>query len=71
MRVTAVEGTVKNGQISLPANIHLPENAKVYVVVPGLSESPSFHIASPRLAHPEQAIDFQKEVIEESDDADL
>ncbi|HJT34638.1 MAG TPA: hypothetical protein VJ783_21590 [Pirellulales bacterium] len=71
MRVTAVEGTVKNGQITLPPNVRLPENIKVYVVVPGASDSLAPSIASPRLAHPEQAIDFQKEVIEESADADL
>lgn len=38
MRVTTVEGTVENGQVRLPADIRLPENAKVYVVVPGVEE---------------------------------
>lgn len=71
MRVTAVEGTVENGQVRLPANVRLPENAKVYVVVPGLEESRAVYIASPRLAHPEQAADFEKEVIEDISDAEL
>jgi len=34
MPVTTFEGTVENGQVRLPANAKLPENATVYVVVP-------------------------------------
>ncbi len=34
MSVTTYQGTVENGQIRLAGDIHLPENAKVYVVVP-------------------------------------
>jgi hypothetical protein len=71
MRVTTVEGTVENGQIRLPADVRLPENAKVYVVVPGVQERAAFFIGSPRLAHPEQAVDFEKEVVEEGPDAVL
>jgi hypothetical protein len=63
MRVTTVEGTVENGQIRLPAHVRLPENAKVYVVIPGVEERPAAYVGSPRLAHPEQAIDFEKEVV--------
>lgn len=29
-----IEAIVENGQIRLPPNTHLPERAKVYVVVP-------------------------------------
>jgi hypothetical protein len=71
MRVTTVEGTVENGQIRLPVDVRLPENAKVYVVVPGVEEGATFYMASPRLARPEQAADFEKEVLEESPDAGL
>lgn len=71
MRVTTVEGTVENGQVRLPADVRLPENAKVYVVVPGVEERTTFYIGSPRLVHPEQAIDFEKEVVEENPDAIL
>jgi hypothetical protein len=56
--VTTLEGTVENGQIKLPANIDLPERAKVYVVIPGLESDPPVRILSPRLAHPEEASDF-------------
>jgi hypothetical protein len=34
MSVTTYQGTVENGQVRLAGDIHLPENAKVYVVVP-------------------------------------
>ena len=51
--------------------VELPESAKVYVVVPGVEEAPRFHIASPRLARPERAVDFVKEVTEEPRDAGL
>ena len=68
MRVTTVEGTVENGQVKLPADVHLPENAKVYVVVPGVEERIAFYVGSPRLAHPDQAVDFEK-VVEEHPDA--
>jgi hypothetical protein len=64
MKVTAVEGTVENGQIKLPVKVHLPENTKVYVVIPGVEAGPTLYIGGPRLVHPEQAADFAKEVVE-------
>ena len=36
MSVTTYQGKVENGQIRLTGNIHLPENAKVYVIVPDI-----------------------------------
>ena len=71
MRETTVEGTIENGQVKLPANVRLPENAKVLVIIPGVEQQPPLYIGSPRLAHPEQAADFEKEVIEESPDGGL
>ncbi|MGH7137463.1 MAG: hypothetical protein ACREHD_17095 [Pirellulales bacterium] len=71
MRVTTVEGTVENGQVRLPADVRLPENAKVYVIVPGVEERAAIHMGSPRLTHPEQAADFEKEVIEGTPNAEL
>ena len=60
MRETTVEGTVENGQIKLPADVRLPENAKVLVIIPSVEKEPALYIGSPRLAHPEQAADFEK-----------
>ena len=66
MSAATIEAIVENGQIRLPPNTHLPERAKVYVVVPDPVAVPSpYRIASPRLAHPEQAGDFRKIVVEE------
>jgi len=48
MPVTTFQGTIENGQVRLPANINLPEKAKVYVVVPDLDQdaaSKKFNLA--------------------------
>jgi hypothetical protein len=71
MSVTTIEAIVENGQIRLPSSVRLPEKAKVYVLIPDVKMPPVSYIGSPRLAHPEQATDFQKEVVEDSSDASL
>lgn len=73
MGVTTLEGVVENGQIRLPATVRLPEKAKVYFVIPDAEVQTSTYIGSPRLVHPEQATDFEKQVIvvEDSPDADV
>ena len=64
MKIATFEAIVENGQIRLPSTVRLPEKAKVYVVIPGIEVPSAAYIGSPRLARPEQASDFQKEVIE-------
>ena len=71
MGVTTIEAVVENGQIRLPAAIHLPERTKVYVIIPDIEVQGVAYIGSPRLVHPEQAVDFAKEVLEEPSDDDL
>lgn len=71
MRVAAYEAVVENGQIKLSEPVVLPEHAKVYVVVTGVEAGTTLHMRSPRLAHPEQAVDFVMEVVEEPQDAGL
>lgn len=71
MNISAIEGIIQNGQIRLPDNVTLPENTKVYVVVPGNEVIPVSRISSPRLAHPEQFGDFVKQVVEENADAGI
>jgi hypothetical protein len=41
MSVTTYQGTVENGQVRLAGNIRLPENAKVYVIVPDVESNVS------------------------------
>lgn len=69
MSVTTIEGIVEDGQIRLPASVRLPERAKVYVIVPDTEVPTVAYVGSPRLVHPEQASDFEKVVVEETDDA--
>ena len=71
MTISAIEGVVQNGQIRLLDNVTLPENARVYVIIPSLATVPNARIYSPRLVHQEQAGDFVKQVIEASTDAKL
>jgi len=71
MSVTTIEAIVENGQIRLPSSVRLPEKAKVYVLIPDIKLPTVSYIGSPRLVHQEQAVDFQKEVVEESSDASL
>jgi hypothetical protein len=69
MSVTAFEGIVENGQIRLAAEICLPEKTKVFVIIPNGAVPPPAFMASPRLAHPKEAIALKKEVIEEPPNA--
>jgi hypothetical protein len=71
MKGATYEGIVENGNVRLPDGIHLPEMTRVYIVVPEADGQQIGRLRSPRLAHPEQAIDFKKEIIEESADAGL
>lgn len=63
MKVATFEGIVENGQVKLPEDVHLPDRTRVYVVIPSVDQSSGMRLMSPRLAHPEQAKDFQITVI--------
>jgi len=67
--VRTFEGRVEDGQIRLRGNIALPDETRVYVVVPEMADDQPARIRSPRLVHPEQAGDFVKEVLEVQNDA--
>lgn len=71
MSIVTLEGVVEHGKIRLSGGVQLPDNTKVYVVVPGMQIEQIAHIASPRLVHPDQIGDFKLEVIEDSSDAKL
>ena len=66
MSVVALEGIVERGQIRLRDAVNLPDRARVYVIVPDFQIERTAHIASPRLKHPEEAVDFRMEVVEGS-----
>ncbi|MGD9561045.1 MAG: hypothetical protein AB7F88_02360 [Pyrinomonadaceae bacterium] len=63
MQVTTIEGIVKNGQIHLSEDVHLPESARVYVIVPDLQRQRA-RIMSPRVVDKSKMKDFDREIIE-------
>ena len=70
-KLATYEGVVENGHVTLPPNVDIPEKTRVYVLVPDAEAQKTLHIASPRLVHPEQAKDFEMQVIEDTTDAGL
>ncbi|MCA1636178.1 MAG: hypothetical protein LC802_21425 [Acidobacteria bacterium] len=71
MSIKAFEGIVKKGQIKLKSPVNLPDETRVFVVVPEAEAELTVHLRSPHLAHPDQAADFKMEIIEVSPDAGL
>ena len=71
MGVVTFEGVVEHDRIRLKSNVRLPENTKVYVIVPDVQVDQVARVFSPRLAHPEQAADFKMEIVGEPPDASL
>jgi hypothetical protein len=71
MSIITLEGVVDHGQIRLKTNVHLPENTKVFVIVPDYQAPEYAHVYSPHLAHSGEVADFKMEVSEEALDAEL
>jgi hypothetical protein len=65
MSAATFEGVVEQGQIKLNSEVRLPDGTKVYIVVPDIEiEEQGVRLHSPRLARPEQAAEFEMEVVE-------
>ncbi len=73
MAVTTYEGVVEKGKIRLQEGVNLPENAKVYVIVPELKtdKKKTVQILSPRLANRADAARLKMTVTEEKPNARL
>ena len=71
MSILTLEGIIEHGQIRLKTHVSLPDNTKVYIIVPGTEVAQDACIFSPRLAYPEQVADFKMEVVEEDSDASV
>lgn len=71
MSVRAIEGIVEDGKIRLREAVSLAENTRVYVIVTDAPAGPAARVYSPRLAHPEQAREFRKVIVEIPTDAQL
>jgi hypothetical protein len=64
MSITTYEGVVEKGKIRLKSGVKLPENVKVYVIVPELQtqKKKTARVLTPRLTHRKQAGDFKMKV---------
>lgn len=64
MTITTYEGVVEKGKIRLQAGVKLPENVKVYVIVPDLQaqKKKTARVLTPHLTHRKQAADFKMKV---------
>jgi len=71
MQIPPSEATVENGRLACPEAVQLPEQEIIHILLPELQENRKYRMMSPRLAHPEQAAEFVKEVVEETPDATL
>jgi hypothetical protein len=67
MTITTYEGVVEKGKIRLKAGVKLPDNVKVYVIVPDLQveKKKTTRILTPRLVNRKQASDFKMKVSKE------
>lgn len=64
MSISTYEGVVEKGKIRLKSGVRLPENARVYVIVPDLQTQTkkTARVLTPHLAHRRQAGDFKMKV---------
>lgn len=70
-KLATYEGIIENGHVRLPSNVGIPEKTRVYVLVPDTENLSAPYVASPHLANPEQVIDFEKRIIEDTTDANV
>ena len=70
-KLATYEGVVEDGHVTLPPEADIPDNTRVYVLVPNLDLDRTYKIMSPRFADPKQAKDFKLEVIDESHDGGI
>lgn len=73
MTVKTYEGVVEKGKIRLKAGVKLPENAKVYVIVPDskVDKKKVVKVLSPRFVRRGDAARFEMTVTKEKPNARL
>ena len=64
MALTTYEGVVEKGKIRLKTGVRLPENAKVYVIIPDVQaeKKKTVRVRTPHLVHRKQAGEFKMKV---------
>jgi hypothetical protein len=70
-KLATYEGIIENGRVKLPSNVGIPEQTRVYVLVPGNENLSTPYVASPQLSNREQLKDFEKRIIEDTTDANV
>ena len=71
MKGITLEATVRDGRIVLPEGTCIPDNTRVYVVVPESKDAEQVRMMSPRLVHHDELPDFTMQVEREGEDAHL
>ena len=71
MTITTYEGVVEKGKIRLKMGVHLPDNTRVYVVVPDMQTKKTARITSPRLVDRKKVADFKMEISEDNSNASV
>jgi len=69
MTITTYEGVVEKGKIRLKTSVRLPDNTKVYVVVPDTQTKKTARVTSPRLVNRKQVADFKMEISKDNSNA--
>lgn len=69
MTITTYEGVVEKGKIRLKTSVRLPDNTKVYVVVPDTQTKKTARVRSPRLVNRKQVADFKMEISKDNSNA--
>jgi hypothetical protein len=69
MTITTYEGIVEKGKIRLKTSVRLPDNTKVYVVVPDTQSEKTAQVRSPHLVNRKQAADFKMVISKDNSNA--
>lgn len=67
-KLLTFEGIVENGQVRLTTPAHLPEGARVVIVVADIQREAIARIYSPRLKDRTQIHEFDMEVLEQNNE---
>jgi hypothetical protein len=65
-KLATYEGIFESGHVRLPPNSEIPGKTGVYVLVPDAETLSARYVVRPHLGNPQQAKDFQKQVIEDA-----
>jgi len=65
-KLATYQGIIENGRVRLPSDAGIPETTLAPVLVADAGRDSVRYIASPHLADPQQARDFELQVIDDA-----